>query len=105
MRWAADPAGLAGLGRAKVELTARQQAILKKVVEDYVLTAVPVPSEKIAGRSGLKVSSATVRNEMVELEDLGLLSHPHTSAGRVPSDQGYRYYIEHLMTEGGLTAV
>ncbi|MHB0870288.1 MAG: heat-inducible transcriptional repressor HrcA [Chloroflexota bacterium] len=88
-----------------MELTARQQAILKKVIEDYVLTAVPVPSEKIVGRSGLKVSSATVRNEMVELEELGLLTHPHTSAGRVPSDLGYRYYIEHLMTEGGLTAV
>jgi len=86
-----------------VELTARQQSILKQVVEDYILSVVPVPSEKNAGRAGMKVSSATVRNEMVELEELGLLTHPHTSAGRVPSDLGYRYYIEHLMTESGLT--
>lgn len=86
-----------------MELTERQRAILKMVVEDYVLTAAAVPSEKIAGRPGLRVSSATVRNEMVELEELGLLTHPHTSAGRVPSDLGYRYYIEHLMTESVLT--
>ncbi len=86
-----------------MELTARQRAILKQVVEDYILSAIPVPSEKIAGRAGLRVSSATVRSEMVELEELGLLTHPHTSAGRVPSDLGYRYYIEHLMTEGGLS--
>lgn len=90
-------------GSIILELTERQQAILKMVVEEYVLTAIPVPSEKIAGRPQLKVSSATVRNEMVELEDLGLLTHPHTSAGRTPSDSGYRYYIEHLMTEGGLS--
>ncbi|HEX2923026.1 MAG TPA: heat-inducible transcriptional repressor HrcA [Chloroflexota bacterium] len=86
-----------------MDLTERQQSILKMVVEEYVLSAAPVPSEKIAGRPQLKVSSATVRNEMVELEDLGLLTHPHTSAGRMPSDVGYRYYIEHLMTERGLT--
>ncbi len=90
-------------GSSKLELTERQQSILKMVVEEYVLSASPVPSEKIAGRPQLKVSSATVRNEMVELEDLGLLTHPHTSAGRIPSDTGYRYYIEHLMTERGLT--
>ncbi len=95
-------AGPAGLGSIEVELTARQQSILKQVVEDYILSAIPVPSDKIAGRAGLRVSSATIRNEMMELEELGLLTHPHTSAGRVPADLGYRYYIEHLMTEGGL---
>ncbi len=89
----------------RVELTERQRAILKTVVESYVQTAVPVPSERIAGQPGLKFSSATVRNELVELEELGLLTHPHTSAGRVPSDLGYRYYIEHLMTEHGLSPV
>ncbi len=73
------------------------------VVEDYVLSATPVPSEKVAGQPGLKVSSATIRNEMVELENIGLLTHPHTSAGRVPSDLGYRYYIEHLMIESVLS--
>ena len=88
-----------------IELTDRQRAILKAVVENYVLTASPVPSEKIAGTPGLKFSPATVRNELVELEEMGLLTHPHTSAGRVPSDVGYRYYIEHLMTESALTPV
>ncbi len=90
---------------AEMELTDRQRAILKAVVEYYVQTANPVPSEKIAGKPGLKYSSATVRNELMELEELGLLTHPHTSAGRVPSDIGYRYYLEHLMTEKGLTPV
>ena len=88
-----------------MELTERQRAILKMVVESYVQTATPIPSEKIAGQPGLKFSSATVRNELMELEELGLLTHPHTSAGRVPSDIGYRYYIEHLMTETRLSPV
>lgn len=86
-----------------MEISERQQAILKTVVEDFVITANPVPSERVVGRSGLKVSSATVRNEMMELEEKGLLTHPHTSSGRVPTDLGYRYYLEHLMTEVGLT--
>ena len=88
-----------------MELTERQRAILKMVVESYVQTATPIPSEKIAGQPGLKFSSATVRNELMELEDLGLLTHPHTSAGRVPSDLGYRFYIEHLMPEVRLSPV
>jgi heat-inducible transcriptional repressor len=82
-----------------VELTERQKAILKMVVEEYVATAVPVPSDRVARHPELRVSSATVRNDMVDMEELGLLTHPHTSAGRVPSDLGYRYYIDHLMTE------
>lgn len=88
-----------------MELTERQKAILKAVVEGHVLTAIPVPSEKIAGQPGLRVSPATVRNEMFALEEFGYLTHPHTSAGRVPSDLGYRYYIEHLMTESQLDLV
>lgn len=88
-----------------MELTERQRAILKMVVESYVQTAAPIPSEKIAGQPGLKFSSATVRNELMEMEDLGLLTHPHTSAGRVPSDLGYRFYIEHLMPEVRLSPV
>lgn len=87
------------------ELTERQRAILKSVVESYVQSAMPVPSEHIAGQPGLKFSSATVRNELMELEELGLVTHPHTSAGRVPSDVGYRYYIEHLMTDNRLSPV
>jgi heat-inducible transcriptional repressor len=71
-------------------------------VEDYVLNAIPVGSQALVERYGLPVSSATVRSAMAELESLGLLSHPHTSAGRVPSDLGYRTYVESLMRESAL---
>jgi heat-inducible transcriptional repressor len=76
--------------------------VLRAVVEDYVLTAVPVGSKTLVERYGLQVSPATVRSAMAELETLGLLSHPHTSAGRVPSDLGYRLYVESLMRETAL---
>jgi heat-inducible transcriptional repressor len=85
-----------------LELTDRQRSILRAVVEDYVLTAIPVGSKSLVSRYGLDVSSATVRSAMAELEALGLLSHPHTSAGRVPSDLGYRLYVESLMREAEL---
>jgi heat-inducible transcriptional repressor len=85
-----------------VELTDRQRSVLRAVVEDYVLTAVPVGSKALVTRYGLGVSPATVRSAMAELEALGLLSHPHTSAGRVPSDLGYRLYVEALMREAEL---
>ena len=84
------------------ELTDRQRTVLRAVVEDYVLTAVPVGSKALVTRYGLGVSPATVRSAMAELESLGLLSHPHTSAGRVPSDLGYRLYVESLMREAEL---
>jgi heat-inducible transcriptional repressor len=87
---------------SRVELTERQQSVLRAVVEDYVLTAIPVGSKMLVDRHGLRVSSATVRSAMAELESLGLLSHPHTSAGRVPSDLGYRLYVESLMREAAL---
>ena len=89
-------------GRPAVELTDRQRSVLRAVVEDYVLTAVPVGSKSLVSRYGLGVSPATVRSAMAELEALGLLSHPHTSAGRVPSDLGYRLYVESLMREAEL---
>src|SRR5688572_4311925 len=98
-RTARDPAK--PLGPA-LELTDRQRSVLRAVVEDYVLTAVPVGSKALVGRYGLHVSPATVRSAMAELESLGLLSHPHTSAGRVPSDLGYRLYVESLMREADL---
>ena len=79
------------------ELTERQRSVLRAVVEDYVLTAIPVGSKALVQRYGLGVSPATVRSSMAELEALGLLTHPHTSAGRVPSDLGYRLYVEALM--------
>ena len=88
--------------RSTLELTERQRIVLRAVVEDYVLNAIPVGSNSLVERYGLLVSSATVRSAMAELEALGLLSHPHTSAGRVPSDLGYRIYVESLMRESAL---
>src|SRR6185503_5510323 len=88
--------------KSGLDLTERQRIVLRAVVEDYVLNAIPVGSHALVERYGLKVSSATVRSAMAELEALGLLSHPHTSAGRVPSDLGYRLYVESLMREAAL---
>jgi heat-inducible transcriptional repressor len=88
--------------RSVLDLTERQRIVLRAVVEDYVLNAVPVGSQALVEHYGLPVSSATVRSAMAELEALGLLSHPHTSAGRVPSDLGYRTYVESLMRESAL---
>lgn len=78
-------------------LDARAQAILRAVIEEYVSTAIPVGSRALVERYGLTVSSATVRNIFVELEAAGFLAQPHTSAGRVPTDAGYRYYVESIM--------
>ncbi len=78
-------------------LSARREWVLKSVVEEYVTTATPVSSEVVARKALSPVSTATLRHEMAALEDLGLLHQPHTSAGRVPSDAGYRYYVEQLM--------
>jgi heat-inducible transcriptional repressor len=84
------------------ELTERQKSILRIIVQEYVRTATPVPSEAIPSRYRLGVSPATVRNEMAVLEEKGYISHPHTSAGRVPTDKGYRYFVESLMGEAEL---
>lgn len=84
-------------------LTERRSRILGLVIEEYVDSAVPVGSEAIVRKYRLPVSSATIRNEMARLEEDGYVTHPHTSAGRVPSDKGYRYYIEDLMEERELT--
>lgn len=73
--------------------------MLSALIEEHVRTASPVSSERVLQRHGISVSSATIRNEMAVLEDLGLIYQPHTSAGRVPSEQGYRYYVAHLMDE------
>lgn len=80
-------------------LTERQAAILGLVVDEYVHTAVPVSSKALVERHDLRVSPATIRNEFARLEDDGYITHPHTSAGRVPSDLGYRAYVESLMEE------
>jgi heat-inducible transcriptional repressor len=84
------------------ELGPRKAAVLRAVVEDYVRSGEPVGSETIAERSGLGVSSATIRNEMAALEELGYLQHPHTSAGRIPTDAGYRHYVDGLPPGGRL---
>ena len=86
-----------------MELSERKKKILRAVVENYIQTAEPVGSKTITETSGLKVSSATIRNEMAELESMGLLEQPHTSAGRIPSPLGYRFYVNELMEEHRLT--
>ena len=88
--------------RLNAELTARQRQVLRAVVEEYLLTAIPVGSAALVRRRRLDVSPATVRSAMAELEALGLLTHPHTSAGRTPSDLGYRVFVESLMREAEL---
>jgi heat-inducible transcriptional repressor len=84
------------------ELGVRKVAVLHAVVEEYVRDGEPVGSETIAERAGLGVSSATIRNEMAALEELGYLMHPHTSAGRIPTDAGYRKYVDTLPPGGRL---
>jgi len=86
------------------ELTTRQQTILGLVIREYIATAVPVSSKSITEQYGLRISSATVRNEMAYLEKMGYLTHPHTSAGRVPTEKGYRYFVQQLMGEAELPA-
>lgn len=86
-----------------MELTSRQKTILELVVRGYTTTAVPVGSEALARQPGLEVSPATVRHEQAVLEAAGFLTHPHTSAGRVPTEEGYRYFVEHLMAEDELS--
>src|SRR5450759_4942098 len=81
-------------------LDARSQAILRAVIEEYVLTAMPVGSQALVERYSLGVSSATVRGILADLEGAGLLTHPHTSAGRVPTDAGYRTYVESIVELG-----
>src|SRR2546422_11765722 len=84
------------------ELGQRKAAVLHTIVEEYVRTGEPVGSETIAEHAGLGVSSATIRNEMAALEELGYLTHPHTSAGRIPTDLGYRRYVDSLPAGGRL---
>jgi heat-inducible transcriptional repressor len=85
-------------------LDERKTAILSAVVQEYIATAQPVGSSHIAGHHAINVSSATVRNEMAHLESEGYLVQPHTSAGRIPTDKGYRYFVDHLTAPGRLDA-
>ncbi len=78
-------------------LTPRKLAILQAVIDEYILTGLPIGSRTISKRNDMNVSSATIRNEMADLEDDGFLVQPHTSAGRIPSDKAYRLYVNMLM--------
>ena len=86
-----------------MELTDRKKRILRAIVETYIATAEPVGSKVVAERAGLDVSTATIRNEMADLTELGYLEQPHTSAGRIPSAAGYRLYVNELMGRQQLT--
>ncbi len=86
------------------ELTPRQETLFGLLVQEYVKTAAPVGSRTLVERYGLQVSPATVRNDLARLEELGYLAHPHTSAGRVPTDEGYRYFVARLLDDVVLPA-
>jgi heat-inducible transcriptional repressor len=81
-----------------VQLTPRQQDILRRVVEEFVATGMPVGSKTLVEKAGVTAGPSTVRAELAELESLGLLTHPHTSAGRVPTERGYRLYADELLS-------
>jgi heat-inducible transcriptional repressor len=80
----------------------RKNKILTSTVELYLATAAPVGSSLLCKKAGFNCSAATIRNELAELEEMGLLTHPHTSAGRIPTDKGYRYYLDFLLGKADL---
>jgi len=84
-------------------LDERKRRILRAIIDDYISTAEPVGSRSIVKKYELGFSSATIRNEMADLEDMGYIDQPHTSAGRVPSDKGYRFYVDKLLQKKELT--
>lgn len=86
-----------------MQMDERKKKILRAIVQDYVSTAEPVGSRTIAKKFDLGISPATIRNEMSDMEELGLIEQPHTSAGRIPSDAGYRYYVDWLMEKPHLS--
>ena len=81
------------------ELEERKRKILKAIIQTYLETGEPVGSRTISKYTDLNLSSATIRNEMSDLEEMGYILQPHTSAGRIPSDKGYRLYVDELMRE------
>ena len=78
-------------------LTPRQELLLRKVVEGFSTTGQPVGSKALAADPDISCGPSTIRNELAVLEELGLLAHPHTSAGRAPTDAGHRYYVDRLL--------
>src|SRR5215471_5404011 len=89
--------------RQMTPLSQRKQQILRALVEEYIHAAIPVASETLVRKYDFSFSSATVRHELAGLEEAQLIYQPHTSAGRVPTDLGYRYFVEHLMQESALS--
>ena len=87
------------MDKNEFELTERQITILEAIIRNYLATGEPVGSRTISKYTDLNLSSATIRNEMSDLEELGYIVQPHTSAGRIPSDKGYRFYVDHLIKE------
>ena len=81
------------------ELSERKTKILHAIIKNYLETGEPVGSRTISKYTDLNLSSATIRNEMADLEELGYIMQPHTSAGRIPSDKGYRWYVDMLMSQ------
>ena len=86
-----------------MQLDARKLKILQAIIEDYIFTATPVGSRTISKHEDIALSSATIRNEMSDLEELGYLEQPHTSAGRIPSDKAFRLYVDSMMKHAKLT--
>ncbi len=100
-----DEPGDHALSPGASELDARKAAVLNAIVHEYIGTAQPVGSQHVAGAPGVSVSSATVRSDMASLERDGFLMQPHTSAGRIPTDKGYRFFVDHLAGPGTLDPV
>ncbi len=86
-----------------MKISKRQNKILKAIIREYIATAKAVSSERLVKKYSFKISSATMRNEMVVLEEAGFIEHLHTSAGRIPTDKGYRYFVDNLMRERSLS--
>ena len=81
------------------QLDERKVKILKAVIKNYLETGEPVGSRTISKFTDMKLSSATIRNEMADLEELGYIVQPHTSAGRIPTDKGYRFYVDNILKD------
>ncbi len=86
------------------ELTDRQRTLLLLIIRDYIESAQPVGSKRLVEHYHIRLSSATIRNEMGALTEMGYLRQPHTSAGRVPSEEGYRYFVSQMMNQAELPA-
>lgn len=86
-----------------MDLDMRKMRILQAIIDDYILTATPVGSRTISKLPDISLSSATIRNEMSDLEEMGYLEQPHTSAGRIPSEKAYRLYVNSIMQRADLT--